>query len=186
VEYFLLKILIMSDQFLGEIRMFATNIIPTGWILCDGTLLPVGKNTQLFSFLGTTFGGNGTTTFGIPDLRGAAALMFGQGPGLESYHWGQTGGAEAVTLTQNQLPLHTHQAFANSQGDQAYPAGNDWGDPLGNRGTLNFYATQVGNQIAMHQQAISSVGNGAEHNNLMPYTTFVFCIATEGWPPSRN
>jgi microcystin-dependent protein len=173
-------------QFLAEIRMFAGNKIPAGWMACDGTLLPVGKNTQLFSILGTTFGGNGSSTFGLPDLRGAAALMFGQGPGLEEYHIGQTGGAETVTLTQNQLPLHTHAAYAGPDGNQAYPAGNDWADPVANRGHLNYYASQPGTLVNMHPQAILSAGNGGAHNNLMPYTILVFCIAIEGWPPSVN
>src|SRR5690348_7281143 len=100
----------MSDPFIGEIRIFAGNFAPQGWFLCDGSILPISQYTPLFSLLGTTYGGNGQTTFGLPDLRGRVVVSFGQGPGRSAYVQGQTGGQENVTLVANQMPAHTHQA----------------------------------------------------------------------------
>src|SRR5436309_9371210 len=102
----------MSEPFLGEIKIISWNFPPKGWTFCNGQLLAINQNQALFSILGTTYGGNGQTTFALPDLRGRTPLHFGQSPGLSSYTEGQVGGTEAVTLTQNQMPAHTHAVKA--------------------------------------------------------------------------
>src|SRR5438270_2669849 len=98
----------MSEPFLGEIRMFGGNFAPRGWSLCNGQLLPIAQNTALFSLLGTTYGGNGQTTFALPDLRGRVPLHWGQGPGLSNYDLGEQTGTESVTLLSTQMPAHSH------------------------------------------------------------------------------
>src|ERR1700679_868782 len=104
----------MSNQFVAEIRIFGFNFAPTGWALCNGQLLPISQNTALFSLLGTQFGGNGVSTFALPNFQGAAPIDSGQGPGLSSYVMGQTGGEAAVTLLQTQMPSHTHTVSASA------------------------------------------------------------------------
>src|SRR5690349_21962879 len=121
----------MSDQFLGEIRMFAGNAIPKNWMACDGTILKVAEHTDLFSVVGTIYGGDGTYTFGIPDLRDSAALMFGQAPGMSEYNPGEKGGEATVTLTRDQLPSHTHAVLADTLGTIPNPASADCAVPQG-------------------------------------------------------
>src|SRR5215213_5859350 len=103
----------MADPYIGEIRMFAGNFAPRGWALCNGQLLSISQNTALFSLLGTMYGGNGQTTFALPDLRGRVPLHFGQGPGLSNYVEGEVGGTETVTLTTGEMPSHNHGANGN-------------------------------------------------------------------------
>ena len=115
----------MSEAFIGEIRMFAGNFPPRGWQFCQGQLLSIAQNTALFSILGTTYGGNGQTTFALPDLRGRYPMQPGQGPGLSPRTLGEQGGSETVTLISNQMPAHTHSHTASgAQGDQVTPEGN--------------------------------------------------------------
>src|SRR5215831_4079907 len=115
----------MSEPFLGEIRMFGGNFAPRGWALCQGQLLSIAQNTALFSILGTTYGGNGQTTFALPGLRGRYPMQQGQGPGLSPRSLGEQGGSQTVTLLTNQMPAHTHSHLASAaQGDQVTPDGN--------------------------------------------------------------
>ena len=112
----------MSEPFLGEIRLFGFNFAPRGWSFCTGQLLPISQNSAVFSLLGTTFGGDGRTTFGVPDLRGRVAIGVGQGPGLSDRRWGQRGGAETTTLNVNQMPNHRHHIFVvDEDGDSESP-----------------------------------------------------------------
>lgn len=171
----------MSEPFVGEIRMFAGNFAPRGWAFCDGQLLAVSQNDALFSLLGTIYGGDGRTTFGLPDLRGRIPLHAGTGPGLSPRRLGAKGGAESVTLTVNQLPSHSHTWRGTSGGGQnASPVNNQPGTSTG-----NFYSN--GDNLApLNSQAVSNVGGSRPHTNLMPFLCINFIIALFGIYPSRH
>jgi microcystin-dependent protein len=158
--------------------MFGFNFAPRGNAFCNGQIMSISQNTALFSLLGTTYGGNGTTTFALPDLRSRVPLHFGQGPGLSSYSQGQLAGEENHTLITTEMPVHTHTARASS-GDatDASPVGN----VLAAGGTYTAAANQN-----MAAGAITSVGGSQPHNNLQPYLALNFCIALNGIFPSRN
>jgi len=170
----------MADQFLGEIRTFPFNFAPTGWAVCAGQVLPISQNTALFSLLGTMYGGNGTSTFALPDLRGRVPMMHGQGPGLSPHDQGETGGEESVTLLQSEIPAHTHglAAHANDPGDVAIPNAN-----------ATFAAAtgayQPSANVTLDPSALAPTGGTQPHNNLMPYLTLQYCIALQGIYPSR-
>jgi len=171
----------MSEPFVGEIRMFAGNFAPRGWAFCDGQLLAVSQNDALFSLLGTIYGGDGRTTFGLPDLRGRIPIHAGHGPGLSERRLGAKGGAEKVTLTVNQLSSHTHPLQGTSAGATSV-------DPVGNvPGTgLADYLNARPSLVAMNTQAISNTGGSRSHTNLMPYLCIHFIIALVGIYPSRH
>ena len=177
----------MADQFVGEIRIFGCNFAPVGWALCDGSLLPISQNTALFSLLGTNFGGDGTTNFGLPNLQGRLPVGFGQGPGLSSYSLGQIGGAPTVTILGSTLAAHTHAPAASTvTGTQTKPAGNIWATAGLGRQQPPLYTAPV-QLVAMNAQAIlPAPGGGQPHNNLSPYLTMYFCIALQGIYPARS
>ncbi len=178
----------MSDPFVGEIRMVGFNFAPVGWALCDGQLLSIAQNTALFSLLGTTYGGNGTTNFALPDLRGRIPLHQGQGPGLSPYVLGQSSGSENVTLTNAQMPAHSHTlAAASVVGGSASPQNNfiaEVLDPNTGAGVNAFNTTSNGG--TMNPGAISTSGGNQPHNNIQPYLCVNFIIALQGIFPSRN
>jgi len=177
----------MSDQFLGEIRIFGFNFAPTGWALCNGQLMPISQNTALFSLLGTTYGGNGTTNYALPNLQGSAALQPGQGAGLSLYDLGEMGGEAAVTLLTTQLPAHTHTpACFNGAGGATTPAGNILASAKVGKQSENRYSATPGSSPPMSSQALPIAGGGQPHNNLPPYLVLNFCIALQGIFPSRN
>jgi microcystin-dependent protein len=171
----------MSEPFVGEIRMFGGNFAPQGWALCDGQLLPVSQNDALFSLLGTIYGGDGRTTFGLPDLRGRIPIHAGQGPGLGPYPLGAKGGAEAVTVTANQLPLHSHPV-------QASPAlatlGNPGGAVLAETRSDDLYLDDVP-AVDMAPTSVGAAGGSQPHTNLQPFLCVTFVIALFGIYPSR-
>lgn len=172
----------MSEPFIGQIVMFAGNFAPRGWAFCNGQLLAIAQNTALFSILGTTYGGNGQTTFALPDLRGRVPVHPGQGPGLSNYSLGQSGGAESVTLNAAQLPPHNHSVACSS--DDATS-----GDPNANfpsAFTQKIYANAATPGRFMNGGVISPVGGGQPHTNIQPYLCVNFIIALEGIFPSRN
>lgn len=180
----------MSDPFVAEIRMFGFNFAPRGWAFCNGQILPISQNTALFSLLGTTYGGNGQSTFALPDLQGSAALHPGQGPGLSLYDLGQVGGVETVTLLENELPVHNHTLSAttvNGTGSSAAGAqlARAFKGNLQSSNTGRIYSTAAPNQ-AMSPLALQIAGSGLPHNNMMPYLTVNFCIALQGIFPPRN
>jgi len=176
----------MSEPFVAEIRIFAFNFPPRGWALCNGQLLPISQNTALFSLLGTTYGGNGISTFGLPDLEGSAPLMPGQGPGLSLYDLGQTGGETAVTLLESEMPVHTHTVRANSgAGTQSSPSNADWASAKILRQGINLY-TQSAPNTTMNPQAFATAGASTPHNNMPPYLVLNFCIALQGVFPPRS
>ncbi len=170
----------MSEPFVGEIRMFAGGFAPRGWAFCDGQLLAVSQNDALFSLLGTIYGGDGRTTFGLPDLRGRIPIHAGQGPGLSNRRLGAKAGAEHVTLTVNQLPSHSHQLVAsNDTANENLPTNNT----LAN--TINRIYVDV-TTTAMSSEAITNVGGSQSHSNLMPFLCINFIIALFGIYPSRH
>ena len=174
----------MSEPFLGEIRPFGFNFAPRGWAMCAGQMLSISQNTALFSLLGTTYGGNGQTTFGLPDLRGRAPVHPGNGPGLPFVGQGDLGGTEAVTLLPQQLPSHGHVTRASADlAAGSSPAGNLMGAK--GRGGVDVYAAAT-NFTALAPGAVGSAGSSQAHNNMQPSLVVNFCIALEGIFPSRN
>ena len=174
----------MSDPFVAEIKIFAGNFAPRSYAFCDGQLLQVSQNTALFSLLGTTYGGDGRTTFGLPNLQGRAPMHPGSGPGLASRRLGEKGGAETVTLTEAQIPSHNHPIHGSTgEKDSNTPAGNAFGtDELGD----SYRDTDNVNMKSGSGGALASTGGGQAHNNLQPYLTLNFIIALQGTFPSRS
>lgn len=183
----------MSDQFLAEIRIFPFNFAPVGWAMCNGQLLPISQNTALFSLIGTNFGGDGRSTFGLPNLQGAAPLQQGQGPGLSLRSLGEQGGETSVTLLSTQMPAHSHAIFAStSPGKTTSASGNQLG--VGSSGggktgqtVVNLYSANPAKATTgLAANSMSGAGGGQAHNNLQPYLTLNFCIALQGIFPPRN
>ena len=174
----------MSEPFIGEIRMFGGNFAPRGWAFCQGQLLSIAQNSALFSILGTTYGGNGQTTFALPDLRGRYPMQSGQGPGLTPRSLGEQGGSETVTLLSTQMPQHTHSANASSQaGEVPEPTGAVWAADS-TATVLNYRGSPI--DTTMNPAAIGLAGGNQPHNNMSPFTCVNFIIALEGIYPSRN
>jgi microcystin-dependent protein len=173
----------MDAPFIGMLALFGFNFPPRGWAQCNGQLLPIAQNTALFSLLGTQYGGNGTTTFGLPDLRGRVPIHLGQGPGLSNYSQGQVGGTENVTLLATEMPAHTHTLRGITEaGSTAVPTGA----MLANTGALDKEYGVPGTLTTMHASAISPAGSGQPHSNMQPYLVLNYCIALQGIFPSRN
>lgn len=172
-----------QEPMLGEIRWVPYNFAPQGWAFCDGQLLPIAQNSALFSLLGTTYGGDGRTTFALPDLRGRVMVHAGAGPGLSSYQLGQKGGAEQVTLTTNEIPSHSHQLNGSeSIADAEIPDDNR----LAAKQRTKLYSTDKGATTAMDTASISESGGSSPHENRPPYQTLNCIIALQGLFPSRN
>ena len=173
----------MSNPFLAEIRIFTGNFAPKGWALCDGQLMPISQNTALFSLLGTTYGGNGTSNFALPNLQGCAPMQAGQGPGLSLRDLGETGGEQAVTLLQTEMPAHSHNAQATGTPNSNDPANNAWAS--GQKGFGAVYAPP-GNNVQMNPLALSIAGGNQPHNNMPPFLGLTFIIALQGVFPPRS
>ena len=172
----------MSQPFVGEIRIFGFNFPPRGWALCQGQILPISQNTALFSLLGTNYGGNGTSNFGLPDLQGRVALGAGQGNGLSDYVVGEYTGSENVTVLSNEMPLHAHAAQCfNGTGD-SYAGTN--AVPAIDAGGNNLYSAAAGS--TMNAAELPSMGGNLPHNNMQPYIVMNYCIALQGIFPARN
>ena len=178
----------MSDPFVAEIRMFGFNFAPIGWATCDGQLMPIAQNTALFSLLGTTFGGNGVTTFGLPNLQGCAVMHSGQGPGLTNHFLGEVSGDATVTLLQSEIPSHNHQLMVSTNQADEDGSKNPGNMALGRgQASATLYAQfPSGTPVTMHPQALGVTGAGLPHNNMMPSLTMNFCIALQGIFPARN
>jgi microcystin-dependent protein len=169
------------DNFIGEIRMAGFYYAPTGWALCDGSLLSIASNSALYSLLGTQFGGNGTTTFGLPDLRGRVSVHQGQSPGLAIYQVGQSAGSEAVTLMQQEMPQHTHLVDVSGVvGEGNNPSGAFIG-----QANNDMFAESAG-AATMAPMAVSLAGSGQPHENMQPYQVVNFFIALQGNYPQRG
>ena len=175
----------MTDPFLAEIRIFGGNYAPTGWALCNGQLMSISQNTALFSLLGTTYGGDGRSTFGLPNLQGSTAMQQGQGAGLSPRYLGEQGGEPAVTLLQAEMPTHTHTAMGNSSvGGSPSPANSVWGTTMVGRQGVNLYSTDAPN-LMMSAQSVGPTGGSQPHNNMPPYLGVTFIIALQGIFPQR-
>lgn len=177
-----------SDPFLGEIMITPYTFCPRGTISAEGQLLAIAQNTALFSLYGTNFGGDGRTTFGVPDLRGRTIMGIGSGPGLTPRSIGQKGGAETVTQVASQVGTHTHvgglQTGHDATANQTAPKGNSFGNT-----SLNVYTDQAPNKDFMHVDTVTIQNNnsGAQPMNIMqPFTVLRYCVATDGLYPSRN
>lgn len=176
----------MSEPFVGEIRMFAGNFAPRSWAFCDGQLLAVSQNDALFSLLGTIYGGDGRTTFGLPDLRGRIPLHQGTGPGLSSRRLGAKGGSEKVTLTTNQLPNHSHDFIGSTKdADSQVPTGRVLGESPTNLRYLSN-APVSGNRQHFNTSSLSNAGGSQSHSNLQPTLCLNYIIALFGIYPSRQ
>lgn len=178
----------MSDFFLGELRIFPYSKIPSGWAACDGSLLQIKANAALFSLIGKTYGGDGVTTFGLPDLRGRTPVAFGQLPSQSlTLLVGANGGTETVPLTQAQTPPHVHQVAAvSTAGTQIYPAGN-YIAAVGNPAPLSTraYYGVPGTLVAQAASTVSVTGASVGHNNMQPFLALSICIALTGFFPPR-
>ena len=174
----------MSDPFVAEIRMFAGNFAPKGWATCDGQLLPISQNTALFSLLGTTYGGDGKSTFALPDLQGSVPVGQGQSTTGTDYFLGQQSGTDNVTLLQTEMPVHTHlvQAYSDDPADVTVPGPNVI---LGLAQALLPYRPTPSN-TNMNFQEVTVAGSSFPHNNMMPYLCVLFIIAMQGVFPPRG
>jgi microcystin-dependent protein len=175
----------MSDQYLGEIRTLGFNFAPLGWALCNGQTLPISQYAALFSLLGTAYGGNGTTTFALPDLQGQAPMHWGNGTGLSSYVVGEQSGSTTVTLSTSQMPAHNHsiQVSGATTGNTADPGSSVW---LGDASPGHPYATSSTPNTTLAQNAIGSVGGNQPHANQQPFLVINFSIALSGIFPPRS
>lgn len=178
----------MSEPFLAEIRMVGFNFAPRGWAFCDGQILPINQNQSLYSLLGTTYGGDGRTSFALPDLRGRTPIHVGRSNGSADHRLGEKSGEETHTLNAAEMPQHTHAWRASS--DPAL-AGNDGFNPVGHvlaqtPATDPLYVTSTSPLDAMATGVVANAGGGQPHNNIQPYLVVDFCIALQGLFPSRN
>jgi microcystin-dependent protein len=172
----------MSEPFVGEIRMFAGNFAPRGWAFCDGQLLAVSQNDALFSLLGTIYGGDGRTTFGLPDMRGRIPVHAGHGPGLSDVRLGAKGGAEKVTLTVNQMPSHGHPlSVSGDLSNTPNPQDNTFGRVAGG----DVFATDLA-PVNLNSESVTHLGGSRSHTNLQPFLCIHFIIALFGIYPSRH
>jgi len=172
----------MSNPYIGEIRMFGGNFPPSGWAFCDGQLLPISENDALFNLIGTTYGGDGQSTFALPDLRGRVPIHLGTGPGLGTYSIGEQAGVESVTLTTQQIPTHTHPWMASTgPGTSNTPVNNVGGSPP----VMKPYRLGTPGD-AMSQVTIQPAGGQQPHENLQPYLTISFIISLFGIFPTQS
>jgi microcystin-dependent protein len=173
----------MADQYIGEIRIFGFNVPPRGWAYCNGQLLSISQNTALFSLLGTYYGGDGKTTFALPDLQGSAPIDAGQGSGLSFRDLGEVGGEQVVTLLTSEMPNHAHNLRASSEaGDLRIPSP---ARALAASSKGSAYQSAAPN-VQMAPDAVTLTGGSQPHNNMQPYLTLNFCIALQGVYPPRG
>ncbi len=173
----------MSEPFLAEVRIVGFNFAPRGWAFCDGQILPINQNQSLYSLLGTTYGGDGRTSFALPDMRGRTPIHVGNG-----HREGQKSGEETHTLAGNEMPQHTHTARASSAaGDSPLPVQGSNRNVLASSTNEAYRSfTSAGDLVSMRSGTIANVGGGQAHENMQPYLAINFCIALQGLFPSRN
>jgi microcystin-dependent protein len=171
------------DPFVAEIRIFGFNFAPRGWAFCDGQLLPISQNTALFSLVGTFYGGDGKSTFALPNLQGSAPMHHGQGPGLSLHDLGETGGSDTVALLESEIPSHSHALNASLEdGTTQSPAAVRLASGAGG---IAGYAAPA-SLTALDPSALAPAGGDGPHNNLQPYVVLNFCIALQGVFPPRT
>ncbi len=183
----------MSEPFIAEIKMWGCNFAPRNWTDCSGGLIAISTNTALFSLIGTIYGGDGRTTFGLPNLAGSAAMHAGHAPGLSSRPLGGKSGAESVTLLANQLPVHNHNIDVNTASasvdlgvGKVLAKGDKGTGPAPARPIKEYADYDANNTVAMAANMLSSTGGSAAHANMQPYLAVRFCMALQGTYPSRN
>jgi microcystin-dependent protein len=177
----------MSEPFIGQIQAFGFNFAPMGWAPCDGRVMNIAQNSALYALLGVTYGGNGTTTFNLPDLRGRVAISQGQGPGLTTYGIGTQVGSETVAITQNQMPAHAHAAMAStSAATEACPTGAVLAAPQDSQAAPGTGYIKAAPNVTMAPAAIGNTGQGQGHENRQPTLVVNFCIALQGIFPTRD
>lgn len=171
----------MAQPYVGEIRMFAGNFAPAGWMFCDGSLLPISQYDTLFVLIGTTYGGDGQDSFALPDLRSRVPIHQGQGPGLSSYVIGESGGVEVVTLSPNQIPIHSHTPNASNSGGSDNPANNFWGNSATGKPYVAAPPT-----VQMNAGTILPQGGSQPHENMIPFLCVSYIISLFGIFPSQT
>lgn len=173
----------MSDPFIGEIRMFGGNFAPAGWAFCNGQLMAISENDALFTLIGTTYGGDGQETFGLPDLQGRVPVHAGQGPSItQNYQLGEKAGSEQVTLTTQQLPIHNHGWLAsNDPSNSLIPTSNVVSTPLN---ITPYFAGAA--SVPLNAQSLQPVGGSQPHDNMMPFLCVNFIISLFGIFPSQS
>jgi microcystin-dependent protein len=177
----------VTDQFLGEIRIVGFNFAPTGWALCNGQVMPISQNTALFSLLGTNYGGDGRSTFALPNLQAQAPMHWGQGAGLSARSVGESGGSDTVALLAAEMPTHQHAATAvAASGTTNSPGGAAWAEARFGRAADQIYSNSATGAVAMSPNALATAGGGAPHNNMPPYLGMNFIIALQGIFPPRG
>lgn len=173
----------MGEPFVGEIRMFGGNFAPAGWAFCQGQLMAIAENDTLFTLIGTTYGGDGQSTFGIPDLQGRAPMHAGQGPGIsQTYQLGEKAGVETVTLTTNQLPIHNHSFLASISAPSSTDPTNQ---VIAQSSQIHMFTEDVTNK-QMNPNALTQVGGSQPHENIQPYLCISFIISLFGVFPTQN
>jgi len=172
----------MSSPFVAEIRIFACQFAPKGWAQCNGQLLPLSQNTALFALLGTMYGGDGKSTFALPNMQGNVAIGQGQGPGLSLYDIGAEGGTPSITLLESEMPLHTHNAMVSGRP----VVENDAAAMYWGTSTVNVYSNSNQGLGQLALQALTPTGGSLPHNNMQPYLTLLYCIAMQGVFPPRG
>ena len=177
----------MSEPFVAEIRIVGFNFAPRGWALCNGQLLPISQNTALFALLGTFYGGDGKSTFALPNFQGSAPVSVGQSSGGSAYYLGQQAGTPYVTLITSEIPVHNHtaQAYTVGNANKNSPAGNTWGKPGVARQPIANYNSAPGTSPQMAFTALTIAGGSLPHNNMPPYLVLNFVIAMQGVFPQR-
>ena len=176
----------MADPFVAEIRIFPFNFAPKGWAFCNGQLLPISQNTALLSLLGTTYGGDGKSTFALPDLQGSAPMHPGQGQGLSLRDLGEMSGSETITLLNSEMPIHQHGVgrASTAAGDSVLPQACVWAQSGAGRGSAALYIAGPATG-KVNQFSLGPTGGDLPHNNMQPYLTLNFCIALQGVFPAR-
>ncbi len=178
------------EPFIGEIRLLPFSFAPKNWALCNGQILPIQSNTALFSIIGTTYGGNGTTNFQLPNLQGQVVAGVGQGPGLSPWSWGEQQGENGVTLLTTEIPAHNHLITAmNNPGNASTPAADAYlakDVRGGSGGTINYMLTPGATNTTMAPQTIGVSGGSQAHENRQPFLALNYCIALAGVFPARN
>ena len=173
----------MADPFVAEIRIVGFNFAPTGWAQCNGQLIPISQNTALFSLLGTFYGGDGKSTFALPNLQGSVPMAWGDGSGLSQRYLGESSGSETTTLLESEMPVHIHTLSRSTQGALArQPGGQNFALATG----VGLYGPSSGATTTLAPQAVSVAGGSFPHNNVMPYTVLNFIIAMQGVFPPRS
>ena len=172
------------DPYIGEIRLFAGTFAPVGWAFCDGQILRVAENQALFSVIGNPYGGDGKTTFALPDLRGYAPMHFGAGTGLTPRKFNEKGGTSFVTLMESQMPKHSHTAQCQTTSNSTSAEGTVWGTSPGGKSPKPVYSDRA--DTPLNALAIQPAGGGKPHNNMQPYLTLNFIIALDGIYPVKG